>query len=917
MCHVRSCASSFETELASMTNLGPRMNCRWLLCATILCSIVHANFIEDDETDVHPDYEVIEMTAGGTQQPEEGNAGETAGSASGNNWESFAGLQERFLNYITRVPIPMEDAEAACIRLKDHVPLFVPTSQVPSKYDVSPWVQADGRVPAHAVVLAALPHQAESISLLACLAERSVLNATLLPDAGRSLLYTAVSKKHMRLMSLLLQQGVRTDYVDPDTGFTVLHAVVENGMLSLDMATHLLEVIHLGQLGEEHSAAKSSQGVTPQQRLGLKVASYPRWLARIVATIAKHVPKFLADEVETAWASLLATSRVISDEGNPRLSAMPRDVEAGVAVLDTVPAAALGMIANGLSTLMLRLIMEKQLEETIAATRSVHMDRVKEGTLKGHWMASSAVGYASSVQLIQVLEARDMNGRTVFHLAAEKNNDVTLSHLLLAARRTGDAAWKHANSTGVKPEVVPPQGAFSAMVAAAVARVKDYMGFTARHLACSLGSHRAAKILHMAEAIVLPPPVGGGKEEDEDPCEEFKDAPTGKEASKAWSGVYVPPSSAWDSPLPVHDKASTLLTSLAHRTKGRAGQSKGAHMARGGVQVEVLAADAVQASQSSPNGFLPSTCDLPVLDAREGITPAAFVDRYVLHRQPVLIRGSKDGVALMEALAKESLLARAGDVSFPVVTIPYGRAFGVPPLSSSMSLALYVQEVEGGREGELGPLAYVFDTPSKKSKEGASSLLSGVSLTPSFLEDTLHVWDGPKEASKALNLVARAVGGGNSTTAKAAKINPTGMQVQHGSESLNKAGVDVPVLSASHSPNVQFYIGGPASGAPLHYHKDAVNIMAAGQKRWFLLPPQHALYSTIPAADWVSALVSNSTSLAAYASTLQGHLLECTQEAGDALYVPFGWGHAVLNTGKGFTVGVAVEFSTPIAPLAK
>ena len=34
----------------------------------------------------------------------------------------------------------------------------------------------------------------------------------------------------------------------------------------------------------------------------------------------------------------------------------------------------------------------------------------------------------------------------------------------------------------------------------------------------------------------------------------------------------------------------------------------------------------------------------------------------------------------------------------------------------------------------------------------------------------------------------------------------------------------------------------------------------------------------------------------------------CTQEAGDIMYVPHGWGHTLINSGQ-MTVGVAIQFN--------
>lgn len=134
-------------------------------------------------------------------------------------------------------------------------------------------------------------------------------------------------------------------------------------------------------------------------------------------------------------------------------------------------------------------------------------------------------------------------------------------------------------------------------------------------------------------------------------------------------------------------------------------------------------------------------------------------------------------------------------------------------------------------------------------------------------------------------------------------------------------------------PKPQFYLGPPGSGAPMHLHKDAVNALAHGRKRWWLLPPGKALYSSVPISHWLtesfpesaaaqgrdvdggsgSSSRGNSNSSGAQPSqpslpSWASHALECTQGAGDVMYVPRGWGHAVLNTRT--SVGFALEFAT-------
>ena len=102
--------------------------------------------------------------------------------------------------------------------------------------------------------------------------------------------------------------------------------------------------------------------------------------------------------------------------------------------------------------------------------------------------------------------------------------------------------------------------------------------------------------------------------------------------------------------------------------------------------------------------------------------------------------------------------------------------------------------------------------------------------------------------------------------------------------------------------SVQLAIGGARSGAPLHYHKAALNTLVYGRKAWWLAPPRDAAYSSTPAARWAEG---GATRYASAGRTL----LRCEQRAGDVLYLPDFWGHAVLNLQP--SVGVATEFASP------
>lgn len=98
--------------------------------------------------------------------------------------------------------------------------------------------------------------------------------------------------------------------------------------------------------------------------------------------------------------------------------------------------------------------------------------------------------------------------------------------------------------------------------------------------------------------------------------------------------------------------------------------------------------------------------------------------------------------------------------------------------------------------------------------------------------------------------------------------------------------------------DIHFFLGRPSSGAPFHIHADAVNAVVKGSKRWFIYTPARTLYSRTPIQEWID---KDYQSLAE-----ESKPLECIQEAGDMVYVPLDWGHAVVNLEEN-TFGYALE----------
>lgn len=95
--------------------------------------------------------------------------------------------------------------------------------------------------------------------------------------------------------------------------------------------------------------------------------------------------------------------------------------------------------------------------------------------------------------------------------------------------------------------------------------------------------------------------------------------------------------------------------------------------------------------------------------------------------------------------------------------------------------------------------------------------------------------------------------------------------------------------------NWQFYHGPAESGAPVHFHGDAWNLLVHGRKRWLIYSPMDGFYSTQPSSELLKSTYPKA--------------MEFTQEAGDLIYIPRYWAHGVVNLQE--CIGVATEFNSP------
>ena len=237
------------------------------------------------------------------------------------------------------------------------------------------------------------------------------------------------------------------------------------------------------------------------------------------------------------------------------------------------------------------------------------------------------------------------------------------------------------------------------------------------------------------------------------------------------------------------------------------------------------------------------TCDIAEVYGDWGIVEdlSRELKAFLYSSKPVIFRGGARGLdGLAQALSRKVIIEKFGDVIVKAGTIPYFDSFGATGLEN-ITMKNFVDHLDrysNQQEGDRSPL-YLFDT-----------LPIVFEAVKSIVEVVAHI-DGV-----------------------------------------------VPTTEDPSDTRIQVYLGPADSGAPWHFHRSAVNALVFGRKRWRLLPPAHAMYSTVPSSTAFSAT-------GALPETRTGTFMELVQEAGDLLFVPDGWAHMTMN--EATSAGVAFE----------
>ena len=280
------------------------------------------------------------------------------------------------------------------------------------------------------------------------------------------------------------------------------------------------------------------------------------------------------------------------------------------------------------------------------------------------------------------------------------------------------------------------------------------------------------------------------------------------------------------------------------------------------------------------------------------LTPVEFLFEYLVPGRPVRLQGAtvSSEWQFREAWARKKLLANHGGIVLPHSDIPYEELFTSQPGHAT----------------------------------GASTLAQFINHMPTMNERLKDTSVGARGATPPY-IFFGGINKSDPLLADAFPLVPEFLRFESSTSTSDSEPVDWTVAPAA----TQWYLGPPGSGAPIHFHQDAWNALAYGSKRWLLLPPGESRYSSQPildlltSSDFASSLMqpehpaedsdAGAGDKDSSTSTHQGPEvaapLECVQAAGEVMFIPNNWGHAVLNLES--VVGVAVEFGWGPKPKSK
>jgi len=88
-------------------------------------------------------------------------------------------------------------------------------------------------------------------------------------------------------------------------------------------------------------------------------------------------------------------------------------------------------------------------------------------------------------------------------------------------------------------------------------------------------------------------------------------------------------------------------------------------------------------------------------------------------------------------------------------------------------------------------------------------------------------------------------------------------------------------------------------------HRSGYNLLFEGTKTWYLMRPEHSYTTNLHVKRWLAETAAGEL------SRNHSHVLQCTQHAGDVMFVPRDWGHATLIDEDVFGFACEIENQLP------
>eukprot|EP00947_MAST-08B_sp_MAST-8B-sp1_P004191 g4191.t1 len=242
------------------------------------------------------------------------------------------------------------------------------------------------------------------------------------------------------------------------------------------------------------------------------------------------------------------------------------------------------------------------------------------------------------------------------------------------------------------------------------------------------------------------------------------------------------------------------------------------------------------------------------------MTPERLLHDYWLQGVPVLVRGLiHDWPAATKDYRFKEVIDAFGDQSVQVSSIPYAIKFSGAGRTQRTIGEYALQMREHTLVGGQHPW-YIFKGHPIEQQNANKSLVP---------ESIVPV---PRLINEAADLHARRTGSA--------------------------------LRGRQHWLNRQWAMGGPGTGAPVHFHNLAWNALVFGAKKWYLFPPRARVMSNRQIFDFVQTDLEDLRRARVEPSRPR----TCVQTAGDVIFIPEAWGHGVLNLQEG--VAVATEMKS-------